>query len=437
MSAQLHLAYYGDDLTGSTDVMEALELHGVSTVLFTAIPNAAQRARFSTVRAVGVAGTSRSQSPDWMDENLPPVFTWLRGEGAAVTHYKICSTFDSSPQVGSIGRALDLGASVFGQRATPLVVGAPELRRVTAFGELFAGFRERYYRIDRHPVMSRHPVTPMDEADLALHLARQTDKSIGLVDFIALKSPQAERATSEAMALHDVVLFDVLDAQTQGVVGATLWRLRHECPFVVGSSGVEYALVSPLAATPISGALRTFSPPGARGPVAAVSGSVSPTTERQIRYALEHGFAEVALNIEALAGEGAAAEIERGFEAGSRILADGRSVLLHTALGPDSAYKGGVPLDGNRVGALLGRLLARLVERHGLRRACVSGGDTSSHAIRELGLFALRCLYPLPACPGSPLCTAFSDDPAIEGLEIAFKGGQVGTDAYFCLVRDG
>ena len=32
----------------------------------------------------------------------------------------------------------------------------------------------RRRRLDRHPVMARHPVTPMDEADVGRHLARQT-----------------------------------------------------------------------------------------------------------------------------------------------------------------------------------------------------------------------------------------------------------------------
>ncbi len=54
--------------------------------------------------------------------------------------------------------------------AVPVVVGAPQLKRYTAFGHLFAAYQGKVYRIDRHPVMSRHPVTPMDEADLALHL---------------------------------------------------------------------------------------------------------------------------------------------------------------------------------------------------------------------------------------------------------------------------
>ena len=67
----------------------------------------------------------------------------------------------------------------------------------------------------------------------------------------------------------------------------------------------------------------------------------------------------------------------------------------------------------------------------------MAGGDTSSHALRELDIFALTTRMPLPASPGSPLCTALSDAPAFDGLEIAFKGGQIGDDAYFSQIRDG
>ncbi|TIR63169.1 MAG: four-carbon acid sugar kinase family protein, partial [Mesorhizobium sp.] len=43
----------------------------------------------------------------------------------------------------------------------------------------------------------------------------------------------------------------------------------------------------------------------------------------------------------------------------------------------------------------------------------------------------------LPASPGSPLCVAHSSIAAIDGLEVALKGGQVGTDRYFSAIRDG
>ena len=41
------LSYYGDDFTGSTDVMESMALHGVKTVLFTRIPTLQEQARFA------------------------------------------------------------------------------------------------------------------------------------------------------------------------------------------------------------------------------------------------------------------------------------------------------------------------------------------------------------------------------------------------------
>ncbi|TIX33425.1 MAG: four-carbon acid sugar kinase family protein, partial [Mesorhizobium sp.] len=130
----LLLSYYGDDLTGSTDVMEALELGGVPTVLFMRQPDDAQLAQFSHCRAVGLAGTSRSESQQWMDTHLKVAFGWLKTLEAEICHYKVCSTFDSSPTIGSIGRAIEIGRSVFAQDSVPLVVGAPQLKRYTAFG---------------------------------------------------------------------------------------------------------------------------------------------------------------------------------------------------------------------------------------------------------------------------------------------------------------
>lgn len=436
MTGRPRLAFYGDDLTGSTDVMEALATRGLPTVLFTRLPTAEEAARFGDRPAVGVAGTSRSESPAWMDAHLPDVFRWMRDTGAEICHYKICSTFDSSPTIGSIGRAIDIGAAVFDQPMVPVVVGAPQLKRYTAFGTLFAGFRGETFRIDRHPVMRRHPVTPMDEADLRLHLAGQTERSVGLVDLTRLQPAAADAPVDAIAATAGIVLFDVLDAVTQARVGHHLWRLRDRARLVVGSSGVEYALNHVWSDDPDALVVpATDTRPAAR--MAVVSGSCSPTTERQIRHALAHGFEGLPLDHALLAGPDAGAVVEAAIRAGEAILARGRSVVAYTALGaPDHARDSGSadPSAGHAVGRALGRILAALVRRAGLGRAMVAGGDTSSHALQELGLYALELAVPLPQSPGSPLCRAHSADAAVDGLEIAFKGGQVGDDDYFSAI---
>ena len=441
MTSPLLITFYGDDLTGSTDVMEALALRGVETVLFLDVPSEAQRARFPGVRAIGVAGTSRSETPAWMDENLAPVFRWMARERADIAHYKICSTFDSSPEIGSIGRALELGRAAFGGAPVPILVGAPQLKRYTAFGELFAAYLGEVFRIDRHPVMSRHPVTPMREADLRRHLSDQTDLSIALVDHLMLTDGDADAAIDAALALEPgAILIDVLNAATQRAAGRQLRRLANAgSRFVVGSSGVEYALAESWREDGVIDRPGEFAPMQPVKRLAVVSGSCSPTTERQIRFAEARGFTALAFDPRHfVAGDSAAIDALRDDALAQ--LAEGKSLIVYTALGPDTDL--GAEIAGSEgarhaIGRGLGKLQAALVRQAGLTRAVIAGGDTSSHALRELGIHALTPRMPLAETPGSPVSTAHSDDPAFDGLEIALKGGQVGHDDYFVRIRQG
>ena len=273
-------AFYGDDFTGSTDVLEQLAEGGVPAVLFLRKPDAALRARFAEARAIGLAGDSRSRSPDWMDENLPGVFDAL--SDGAVVHYKTCSTFDSSPHTGSIGRAMDIGIRTFGGAAA-IVVGAPHLRRYVAFGNLFAAAGTEVFRIDRHPTMSQHPVTPMHEADLIRHLAAQSEARIALIGLDKINAGLADAAFAAATENSDAVLFDGVTPDDLAATGAVL--LGHGVRFAVGSSGVTRALVRAWqAAGSIDGVpsharaaavdRRTQSPPTAGGEAA---GSSCPT----------------------------------------------------------------------------------------------------------------------------------------------------------------
>jgi uncharacterized protein YgbK (DUF1537 family) len=77
----LLVAYYGDDFTGSTSVMEVMTFAGLPTVLFLDMPTDAQVARFAGYRSIGIAGVARSQTPAWMDDHLPPVFHKLAALG--------------------------------------------------------------------------------------------------------------------------------------------------------------------------------------------------------------------------------------------------------------------------------------------------------------------------------------------------------------------
>ena len=73
-----------------------------------------------------------------METTLQPAFQALKKLNPRHVHYKVCSTFNSSPTIGSIGKAIDLGVEVFKTPFVPLLVAAPILGRYCLFGNLFA-----------------------------------------------------------------------------------------------------------------------------------------------------------------------------------------------------------------------------------------------------------------------------------------------------------
>jgi 3-oxoisoapionate kinase len=453
MSDRLLLSFYGDDLTGSCDAMESLALGGSPTALFFEPPSPELlRTRFPGLRAVGVAGVSRTMTPAQMDEALTTAFAKITRLDAKIFHYKVCSTFDSSPEVGSIGRAIDIGQQVFNSRFTPLLVGAPALKRYCLFGNLFATVGDETFRLDRHPTMCRHPVTPMTESDLRLHLSRQTDKRIALLDILDLTGSQAEVDRNLARALEEqpeIVLFDTLDEARLEEAGRLIWSQCSDATlFVAGSSGVEYALVAHWRR---AGVLPSSNDLGraatATKQIVVMSGSCSPVTRWQIEWALANGFAGIELNAARLANyELCAAERADVKRKALEVLASGRSIVLFSALGPDDPKieatmremreRGLDPqVARERLAEQQGIILRELLEATGLRRAVIAGGDTSSHAARQLGIYALELLTPI--APGSPLCRASSSDPKFDGLEIALKGGQGGKADYFGRILTG
>ncbi|GHC86198.1 type III effector Hrp-dependent outer domain-containing protein [Pseudorhodoferax aquiterrae] len=446
----LLLAYYGDDFTGSTDVLEAFAAAGVPTVLFLQTPDAAALARFPQARCVGLAGPSRGRDPAWMHAHLRPALQDLAGLGAPLLQYKICSTFDSSPAMGSIGCAVDIGVPLMPGRWSPMVVGAPRLGRYQAFGNLFAVADGQGWRLDRHPTMSRHPVTPMAEADLRRHLGAQTARPRALVDFTQLKAGLGAQALAQclqAAAEPPVVLIDVLDAQTLCEAGRLVWEQRGAGVFTASSSGLQYALTAWWRAQGLLPEAAPLPHAGPAGRIAAVSGSCSPVTARQIDQAEADGFALLRIDLARALGAAAQAELARVCDAACAALDQGASPLLYTARGPDDpavqAFDATAAAAGlsraqaaQRTGEVLALLMRAVLDRvPTLRRIAVAGGDSSGEVAGALGITALTVAAGL--APGAPLCRAWSDLPQRDGLEIVLKGGQMGGADFFARVRDG
>lgn len=417
--AGLKAVWYGDDFTGASDTLATWAQAGLAATLFLRAPTATQLQTVGPQDAIGIAGAARAMTPDAMRDELAPVAAFMadavRTAGARVLHYKCCSTFDSAPHVGSIGVATRLLQQALARPFTAIVGGQPSLGRYCLFGQLFAAAGSEVHRIDRHPTMSRHPVTPMHEADLALHLSAQGLDDIAKLDLRAWEQDDAALDRQlDALADRPVLMDVARDAQLHAV-GRQLWRRAETAPVLaVGASSVAQALIDHwrVARQRCRGGV---SP--ANGPVLVWAGSLSPVTAAQIDAAVSYRHVTVDAS-RLVAGD--AAYRQSMVEAIAPDLRAGRHVLVRTPPASDA-----VPA----LAEAGGQLLRELLQAAPVSRVGVAGGDTSSHAVQALAPWALT--WQGSFGPGVALCRLRADAPPVDGLEVMLKGGQMGAPDLF------
>jgi uncharacterized protein YgbK (DUF1537 family) len=437
VDATFAYAWYGDDFTGASDTLATVAQSGLRTILFCGVPSSAQFRAAGPLDAFGIAGAARSMAPDAMRAELAEVASFLAASGARVLHYKCCSTFDSAPHVGSIGVAVDALRGLAPDNPVFVVGGQPSLGRYCVFGELHAVAQlgGPVYRIDRHPTMSRHPVTPMNEADLRVHLSRQGLRNIGLVDYRSHGHAGGFHAALDEFdgrgddeTAQRVVLLDVSEPAQLETIGAAIRKRAHRAPLLaVGASSVAQALIehARLPRFALDGAIAP-----AHGPVLVIAGSLSPVTARQIGQATLYD--RMPLDARRLATERdylrdeAARIVDR--------LRAGRHVLAHTS--PVEHGRSSQPGEvSSQVAPASAALLATVLRAIELKRVGIAGGDTSSHAVQALGAWGLEWMGRIDA--GVPLLRARADAPSVAGLELMLKGGQMGGDGLFDVLVSG
>jgi 3-oxoisoapionate kinase len=438
-SNNILLAFYGDDFTGSTDALEFLTRAGAKTVLFIEPPTPEQLKKYPGLNAFGVAGKTRAMAPAEMEQTLLPAFEKLQQTGARHVHYKVCSTFDSSPSIGSIGKAIDTGMAVFKNKCIPLLVAAPLLGRYCLFGNLFArmgiGSNGDIYRLDRHPSMSKHPVTPADESDLRLHLSKQTTKKTGLIDILQVQGRLGTfwKAWDEVVQQGvEIALFDALEHYQLERIGAVIDEQANAGTlFSVGSSGIEMALGQHWKATNQLQPVYDWPDPGKAEPLLVIVGSCSPVTAAQIEYARSKGFEEILLDAPAICNNDQQS-IHTALSKAVDCVNNGKHVIISTG---GATQQQTINLPAAQLGTALGSIAREIAAQSPIKRIVIAGGDTSSYAARAMGIEAVEMIAAL--VPGAPLCKATAPGSPIDGMDVNFKGGQVGGEDYFEVLMQG
>lgn len=445
------IGFYGDDFSGTTATAETLTQSGVPTVIFTIPPSPSYlKQHFPLVRAVGISGTARTLSAGVIKQALTPVFLDMTSYRAPIYLYKVCSTFDSSAQVGNIGKAIELGIEIFSPQFVPVLAAAPKLGRYTIFGNHFAAVGSgEIFRLDRHPSMSKHPVTPMQEADLRRHLAEQTALGSGLINIMDIKagSVRIDSQIDKFVAAGlPIIFFDCITDNDLNTICGTIFRRtsKTEPLFFVGSQELGYGLSAALREAGVlpkrdklrsTGKVKTD-----RGPILVVSGSCATVTGEQILWARKNGFFDVAIHPHNLLDSGEQIFVKQKIVTGAlEELAKGHSVILHTAIGPQdirinateekTAALSLTDTEANvTLGNELGDIARDIIRNSQVKRLVIAGGDTGGRIQQCLQIEALQISKSIGIA--APLCYVFSKKPEFNGLEVAFKGGQIGSRDY-------
>lgn len=413
--------FVADDLTGAADVLAQAHRYGLEAALV--IGDAPLPV---DVDVVGIAGPARSLSGAAFDDTVRRDLARMADVDLDVLLYKICSTFDSSPTTGSIGRGIELLHELFTNHGPiPVAPAQPGFGRFTAFSDHYATFAGQVHRLDRHPVMSQHPSTPMHEADLRRVLTEQLadGAQVGSIHLTAYDTDRFTELWTDRRHAPDLTAFvvDAVDEQQMDTIARSLRHPHsHGRPaLVVGSGGIMAAL----ARTTAAGSVRTPSRQRSAGPVLAVSASASSVTADQLEDAISHGWVDIPVPVELLQGHHEA-ELAALDEQVRAALSAGHDVVVHATRGTsDPRYAVSGPVDPAHLGSLIGALAGRMAAAGFTHDLAVFGGDTSSHALIAMGVRELRVADQFVTA--GPICRT-DDHATVAGCRLLLKGGQVG-----------
>ncbi len=408
----IRLGCVADDFTGATDLANNLVRAGMRSVQTIGVPAPGTAI---DADAVVVALKSRTAPVAEAVEQSLQAARWLRAQGATQIYFKVCSTFDSTPQ-GNIGPVAEALMAELGAASVIVTPAFPENGRTVFKGHLFVGD----LLLSDSP-MQHHPLTPMTDANLVRVMQAQCRRErVGLLDHRTVARGVdairdrlgALRAAGQAFAIADAVNDDDLRVLARAVADQAL---------VVAGSGLAIGIPALHGLAPSADAATL---PPARGSRAVVSGSCSAATNAQVAAFIAAGGPAFAIDPLALA---------HGQDLVAQALAwalpklGAAPLLVYATAAPEAVRAVQQQLGVAEAGALVERALSRIAAglvAAGVGQLVVAGGETSGACVQALGVTQLRIGPQID--PGVPWCHA-----AVPGLHLALKSGNFGGTDFF------
>jgi 3-dehydrotetronate 4-kinase len=404
----LRFGVLADDFTGASDIASFFVKGGLSTVLYTGIPESDEVPK---AEVCVIALKTRTQDPKEAVNDSLEAIAWLKEQGAQQFYIKYCSTFDSTPE-GNIGPICDAVMEELDVPYTILCPALPVNGRIVKKGCLYVNG----VPLHKSP-MKDHPLTPMWDCDLARLMDAQSKfPSVKMSD--ALDKEEVNEEISRISAQSEYSHFYIIPDYETEEDAEKLVQVFGELRLITGGSGLAYPLAKMYKEnTEADGFDRSHSP------ALLLAGSCSEATRNQIKEFEQSGGKTYFMDpLKLISGE---ETVERIWDVISQNKEE--SILVYSSDTPekvrDIQQKGKAEVAGR-----LEKATAELAERavqSGFHRIIVAGGETSGAVAKRLGYKGYHIGDSIS--PGVPIMIPTED----HRIRMVFKSGNFGESDFF------
>jgi uncharacterized protein YgbK (DUF1537 family) len=412
--SKLKLGCIADDFTGATDLANNLVRAGMRVVQTIGVTDEP----IPDVDVVVVALKTRTIAPSAAVAQSLEALEWLLAQGCSQIYFKVCSTFDSTPD-GNIGPVAEALLRRLGSDFCVVTPAFPENARTVYKGHLFVGDR-----LLSESGMQNHPLTPMTDANLVRVMQAQSEGKVVLLDHSYVRQGSAAIGERADQLRADGARFAIVDA----IDNADLYALGQaiaDMPLIVAGSGVAIGLPQNHGIQPSAQAALL---PPAKGAQAVVSGSCSVATNKQVADFLARGLPAQAIDpFDIAAGKDVVGET---LAWASRHLGNA-PILIYTSATPDVVQRVQEGLGASDAGSMVEQALAAIAQglvARGVGQLVVAGGETSGACVQALGVRQMQIGAQID--PGVPWCHARA--AACDAhVHLALKSGNFGALDFF------
>jgi uncharacterized protein YgbK (DUF1537 family) len=341
----------------------------------------------------------------------------LMQAGCQQFHNKTCSVFR-----GNIGVEFDAMLDALEQDFAIVILGFPQNGRTTVDGVHYV----RGVRLEESE-FRRDPVHPMTISNLVDILQSQTKRRVGAIHHGVIEQGRLKEQLETMRGDYSYVILDVTDQAMLKTIASVV----HEYPVLCGSSAIAEELPAYWNRRPRP---HNIDVPRQQGQgVICAAGSLMPQTAAQIEYLRERSTPIFELDALALFDHQEQAIAQLADTIIAR-LNTGDDVVFHAPNDPqifeqmhaEGASRGLARTDVSRmVSAAVAEVVAICVERCGLNRLLVAGGETSAAVCDRLGIYGVSVSKEIQ--PGLPLCISLTEPP----LLLVLKSGSFGSKEFF------